>query len=111
MAVEQRFDHRRRFVPHAAHLGESLCLHDVLAVDMGSADGVEHVGGLVVRWTVQPELAHGHVHIFIMVDTVADHRGCYAFRRELHAKLPGFLRHGDKEYLVDEFVDGLSHIP
>ena len=79
MTVEERFDHSGRLVPDTTHFGESLGLHDILTVDVGTADGIEHVGGLVVRGTVEPELAHRDVHIFIMLHSVTDHRGRHTF--------------------------------
>ena len=48
VAVEQCLDVGRCLVPHAPHLRESFCLYDVFAIDMGSADGVKHIGRLVV---------------------------------------------------------------
>ena len=46
--VKQGFDAGRRLFPYAANLGESLGLHDILAIHMSSADGIEHVVGFVV---------------------------------------------------------------
>ena len=46
--VEQGFYAGGGLVPYTANLGESLGLHDILAIHMSSADGIKHVVGFVV---------------------------------------------------------------
>ena len=110
VAVEQRLDHRRRLVPHTAQFSESLGLHDVLTVDMGTADGIHHVVGLIVGRRIQPELAHRHIDVFVMFHTVRNHGGCHAFTGELDTVLPRLLSDSHEEHLVDEVVDGSTNI-
>lgn len=49
IAVEEGFNHGRSLVPGASDLSETFGLDDVLAVDMGTADGIKHVARLIVR--------------------------------------------------------------
>ena len=105
VVVEQFLEHRRMFVPCASYLGESLCLDDVLAIDMRSAHSVEHIVELVVRGTVQPEFTHGVIGKLIVAQSVAYHRRCHTFRRELHAVLVGKLSHFREEHVVHEVAD------
>ena len=111
ISVEQGFDHRWCLIPHAAQLRKALGLNNVLAIDMTSADGVEHVVGFVVSGRVKPELTHGLVDVLIMFHAIRNHRGGNALAGQLYAVLLGFLLDSHKEHLVDEFVDGLANIP
>lgn len=49
IAVEEGFNHGGSLVPGAPDLSETFGLDDVLAVDMGTADGIKHVARLIVR--------------------------------------------------------------
>ena len=110
VAVQEGLDAGRRLVPHTTNLREAFGLDDVLAIDVRSADGVEHVVGLVVGRRVEPVFAHRHIHIFIMLHAVRDHRGSHTFRRQLHAILLGLRGNGGEEHFVDEFVDGPADV-
>ena len=110
IAVEEWLDHGGRLVPDAAHLGESLGLNDVLAVDMRRTDGIEHVVGLVVGGTVEPEFSHRQVDIFVVGHAVGNHRGGHAFCRELHAVALGAGLDGLEKDVVEQFVDGEADV-
>ena len=48
VAVQQGFYHGGRLVPHTTHLRKAFGLNDVLAIDVCSADGIQHISRLVV---------------------------------------------------------------
>ena len=78
VAVQQGLDARRCLVPHATYLRKALCLNDLLSIDMRSADGIEHVVGLVVSRRVEPVFAHRDVYILVMVHAIRNHCGRHA---------------------------------
>ena len=79
--VQQRLDHFWRLVPHASKFCEAFRLDDVFAIDVTSADGIEHVVGFVVGGRIEPELTHRLIDILIMTHAVRDHRGRHTLRR------------------------------
>ena len=110
VAVQQGLHHRRCLVPHATHLSKAFCLYDALAIDMGTTDGVQHVGRLVVGGRVKPVFAHRHVHIFIMLNAIRYHGGSHTLAAEADTIVACLLSDGGKEHLMDEFVDGQSDV-
>ena len=110
-AVEQWFEHGGCLVPGASHLGESLCLNDVLMVDMCATDGIEHIVRFVMGGGVEPEFPHRIVGMLVVQQSVAYHRRCHTLSRELHTVLFGQRLYLIEEDLVDQFGDGQAHIP
>ena len=66
VSVQQGLDHSRYLVPDTTNLRESLGLHNVLAIDVSSTDGIQHIVGFVVGRRVQPEFAHRNIHVAIV---------------------------------------------
>ena len=103
VVVEQWLEHGRMFIPCTSYLCKSLCLYDVLAVDMCTADGVEHVVRLVVCGTVEPELTHRVIHMLIVHQSVTHHSGSHALCRELASVFLAQQAHLGEEDIVDKF--------
>ena len=77
---------------------------------MGTADGIEHIVGLIMCGGVKPEFAHGNVCIAIVTHSVAHHRGGYTFCRELNTILMGTIANSLEEHFILKFIDGLTDI-
>ena len=110
VSIQQRLHHCWRLVPYTTNLCESLCLNDILTIDMRTADGIEHIVGLIMCGGVKPEFAHGNVCIAIVTHSVAHHRGGYTFCRELNTILMGTIANSLEEHFILKFIDGLTDI-
>ena len=53
-------------VPCAPHLGKSFSLDNVLAIDMRSTDGIEHVIRFIVGRAIEPKLPHRVIDFLIV---------------------------------------------
>ena len=110
VAIQDGFQHLRGLLPHATQRGEALGRDHALAIDMATADGIQHIVRFVVRGAVEPELAHRQIDLVVVIHAVADHRRGYALGRETATILIRLLGQHIEEYIVDQLANRLAHV-
>ena len=110
VAVEQCLDGGRGLIPHATHLGKALGLHILFTIDMGTADSVEHVIGLVVSRRIEPELTHGYICMTVMLHTIGHHRGSHALGRKAHSVVLSLAGNGAEEHILQKIIHGKTDV-
>ncbi|OPZ95940.1 MAG: hypothetical protein BWY72_01889 [Bacteroidetes bacterium ADurb.Bin416] len=66
LPVQQRLMRIGCFLPSSTQLSKALGHHQVLAINMGSRNGVQHIVGLIVRGTFVPKFPHGQINRSMM---------------------------------------------
>ena len=110
IAVEHRLEHGWCLIPYTTNLGESLCLNDVLIINMCTAHSIEHVIGFIVSRRIEPVFSHWIVGILIMLQSIGREGWCDTLVRYFYILLMSQISKGLEELLVYQVIDGETDI-